>query len=64
MPKMKTKRGLAKRIHVNGSGYIKTKVQGYNHNSHSKTHKRIRQGRKASTISRADQRRLKRLITK
>jgi len=59
---MKTKRGLAKRLHVTGSGHVKTKTQGYNHLAQSKSQKRTRHARKANTISKADARRLRRLI--
>lgn len=64
MPKMKSKRGLTKRLHITGSGHIKTKTQGYNHLAQSKTRKQKRHARKANTLSRADSRRLKRLLAK
>lgn len=62
MPKMKTKRGLMKRLNVCGSGHIKIKTQGYNHLAQSKSQKRVRHARKANTISSSDARRLRRLI--
>lgn len=64
MPKMKSKRGLNKRLHVTGSGHIKTKTQGYNHLAQSKTRKQKRHARKANSLSQSDARRLKRLIQK
>ena len=62
--KMKTKRALAKRFKVTASGKVVRFSQNHNHLAHNKTQNQKRRLRKATLMSRADERRLKRLITK
>lgn len=60
--KMKTKRGLAKRIKITGSGKFKRARAFTGHNAHSKTVKQRRQLRKSALISPSDYKRIKNLI--
>ncbi len=50
MPKLKTKKGLAKRVRLTKSGKVKYPTCGKSHLASSKTTKRIRQLRKARTV--------------
>ena len=62
MPKMKTKRALAKRVKVTGSGKLK---RGHAYTSHlapRKTHKQKVHLRKQTLVSDSDYRRVKTLI--
>lgn len=62
MPKMKTHRGAAKRFKKTGSGRVK---RGHAFTSHiltKKTPKRKRKLRQSALISKADEKRIKRLI--
>ena len=62
MPKMKTKRALAKRVHVTGSGKLK---RGHAYTSHlapRKTHKQKVHLRKSALISHSDYKRIKELL--
>ncbi|MDK9710296.1 50S ribosomal protein L35 [Acidaminobacter sp.] len=62
MPKMKTHRGLAKRVKVTGSGGLK---RSHSHTSHiltKKTPKRKRNLRKATMVSKSDMKRIKTLL--
>lgn len=62
MPKMKTKRTLAKRVKVTGSGQLK---RGHAYTSHfaaNKTHKQKVQLRKSGLVSKSDFKRIKLLI--
>ena len=62
MPKMKTKRGAAKRFKVTGTGRVK-RAHGYRrHILTSKTRKRKRQLRKGGMVSPADQKAIKALL--
>ena len=60
--KMKTKRALAKRVKVTGTGKLKRGRAFTGHNAHSKTVKQRRQLRKASLISASDFKRIKDLL--
>jgi large subunit ribosomal protein L35 len=62
MPKMKTKRGLLKRIKVTGSGKLKRHSAYTSHLAPHKTHKQKRHLRKASIVSKSDFKRIKFLI--
>ena len=60
MPKMKTKRALAKR--VKKVGKLKINSAYTSHLAHNKTHKQKRQLRKASYVSKSDYKRIKYLM--
>jgi large subunit ribosomal protein L35 len=63
MPKMKTHRGAAKRFKKTASGKVK---RGHAFTSHiltKKSPKRKRQLRKSALISKADEKRVKRLLS-
>ena len=64
MPKMKSKKALTKRVKVTGTGQLKRHSAYISHLSHNKTHKQIRQLRKASLVSHSDYKRVKYLIQK
>jgi large subunit ribosomal protein L35 len=62
MPKMKTNRGAAKRFKVTGTGKIK-RVKAYgSHLLTSKSRKRKRSLRQATTVSQAEKGRVKRML--
>jgi large subunit ribosomal protein L35 len=62
MPKMKTKRGAAKRFKVTGSGRVK-RARGYRrHILTTKTRKKKRQLRKGVLVSAANERAIKALL--
>jgi large subunit ribosomal protein L35 len=62
MPKMKSKRGAAKRYKTTGSGKVKRFHAFTSHILTSKTRKRKRKLRKATLVSKADEKRVKKLI--
>jgi large subunit ribosomal protein L35 len=62
MPKIKTHRGAAKRFRVSKNGKIKRSKAYKSHILTKKTSKRKRHLRKATYISNADQKRVKKLI--
>ena len=62
MPKMKTKRALAKRVRVTGSGQFKRHSAYTSHLAPHKTTKQKRHLRKASLVSKSDYKRDKALI--
>lgn len=62
MPKMKTKRGAAKRFRITGSGRVRRAKAGKQHCMHGKSGNRLRKLRKNDMVSDADQPRIKRLI--
>ncbi|MDI9541236.1 MAG: 50S ribosomal protein L35 [Bacillota bacterium] len=64
MPKMKTKRGLAKRVKVTGTGKLKRGRAYTSHLAPRKTQKQKRQLRKAALVSKSDYKRIKLLIQK
>ncbi|NLZ75427.1 MAG: 50S ribosomal protein L35 [Erysipelotrichia bacterium] len=64
MPKMKTKRGLAKRVKVTGTGKLKRGRAYTSHLAPRKSTKQKRQLRKASLVSKSDYKRIKLLIQK
>ena len=62
MPKMKTKRALAKRVKVKGTGKLKRKCAYMSHLAPRKTHKQKRHLRKARLVSRSDFKRIRQLL--
>ena len=62
MPKMKTKRALAKRVKVTGTGKLKRHSAYTSHLAPRKTHKQKRHLRKASLVSKSDYKRIKELL--
>lgn len=62
MPKMKTQRGAAKRFKKTGTGKFKRRKALKNHILAKKSPKRIRQLRKPTIVSTADQRRVERML--
>jgi len=62
MPKIRTNRGAHKRFRVTGSGKIKRKKAYASHILTSKSSKRKRKLRKSTIVSRADARRVKRML--
>ena len=62
MPKMRTHRGLAKRVKRTKTGSLKRWRAYTSHLSHNKTTKQKRQLRKASVVSPSDYRRVKAMI--
>ncbi len=64
MPKMKTKKGLAKRVKVTGTGKLKRGRAYTSHLAPRKTTKQKRHLRKAALVSKSDYKRIKLLIQK
>ena len=64
MPKMKTKRGAAKRLRKTGTGKIKRMRANKSHILNKKAQKRKRRLRSATLVSKADVKRVKRLLVK
>ncbi|MGX9340358.1 50S ribosomal protein L35 [Mycoplasma sp. 128] len=62
MPKMKTKKALAKRIKITGSGKVKRGKAYRSHLAQNKSTKQKRQSRKSGMISKSDYKRIKELI--
>ncbi len=62
MPKMKTKRALAKRVKVTGTGKMKRHSAYTSHLAPRKTHKQKRHLRKSSLVSKSDYKRIKELL--
>jgi large subunit ribosomal protein L35 len=62
MPKMKTHRGAAKRIKKTGTGKLKRMRAYKSHILTKKSTKRKRRLRKATLVSKVDERRIRRLI--
>ena len=62
MPKMKTKRGAAKRFKVTGSGKVKRSRAYRRHMLTTKSRKRKRHLRKAGLVSPANERAIKSLL--
>ena len=64
MPKMKSNRGLMKRIKVTGSGKVKYIHAYKGHHAPYKTPKQCRQLRRAGMLDRTDYKRIKFMIVK
>ncbi|MBX3730765.1 MAG: 50S ribosomal protein L35 [Candidatus Sumerlaeia bacterium] len=62
MPKMKTKRGLAKRVKVTASGRIKHKKQNLRHILTKKTAKRKRHLRALEVLAAPEEKRVKKML--
>ena len=62
MPKMKTKRALAKRVKVTGSGKLKRSHAYTSHLAPRKTHKQKMHLRKSSIVHSSDYKRVKVLL--
>ncbi len=62
MPKMKTKKALAKRVKVTGTGKLKRGHAYVSHFAANKTHKQKVHLRKSSTVSASDMKRIKQLL--
>ncbi|NLJ59017.1 MAG: 50S ribosomal protein L35 [Tissierellia bacterium] len=62
MPKIKTNRSAAKRFFKTGSGRIKRSKAGKNHFTGKKSPKRIRNLRKGTLVSEADEKKIGKLI--
>lgn len=58
MPKMKSRRGAAKRLRLTATGKIRRNKAHASHLMTSKTRKQKRRLRKSTIVSKADQRRL------
>ena len=64
MPKMKSHRGLAKRVKKTGSGKLKRPHAYTSHRFHGKTKKQRRHLRKASMVHAGDFKRIKAMLTR
>jgi len=62
MPKMKTRRGAAKRFTVTGSGKVKRGKAFKRHQLSCKTRKQKRNLRHATTVAEVDSRAIRRLV--
>ncbi|MFL2545325.1 MAG: 50S ribosomal protein L35 [Longimicrobiales bacterium] len=62
MPKMKTNRGAAKRLHRTGSGKLKRMRANKSHMLTKKSEKRKRRLRSSTLVSSADLKRMKKLL--
>jgi large subunit ribosomal protein L35 len=62
MPKMKSKKALAKRVKVSGTGKVVRHHAYVSHLAPHKTHKQKRHLRKATVVSASDMKRIKYLI--
>ena len=62
MPKIKTKRGAAKRVRATGTGKLMRAKGWKSHLLEWKPSKRKRQLRKATVIAPADEKRIRRLV--
>jgi len=63
MPKMKTHRGLAKRLKKTGSGKLKRHHAYTSHLFESKSPKSNRKLRKSAILSKGDQKRIEQMVT-
>lgn len=62
MPKMKTKKALAKRVKVTGSGKLKRSHAYVSHFAANKSHKQKRNLRKSTLIHKSDFKRIKLML--
>ena len=62
MPKIKTRKSVAKRFRVSATGKLKYKKQGLRHILTKKRAKRKRRLRKADTLSKVEAKRVSRMI--
>lgn len=64
MPKMKTKRSLAKRVKVTGRGKLKRYKSGHSHLLECKSKSRKRGLRQATTMDGNNEKRMKKMLPK
>ena len=64
MPKMKSHRGLAKRVKTTGSGKLKRSHAYTSHRFQGKTQKQKRHLRKSGTVNNTDFKRVKQMLVK
>lgn len=62
MPKMKTKKALAKRVKVTGTGKLKRSHAYVSHFAANKSHKQKRNLRKSTLVSASDYKRIKLML--
>lgn len=62
MPKMRTHKGLKKRIKISATGKVMRRRPGTSHLAPGKTQKRIRHLRKGTMISKSDLKRIKQAV--
>jgi large subunit ribosomal protein L35 len=62
MPKIKTRRGAAKRFKVTGTGKVKRSKAFKSHLLSSKSKKRKRKLRRATTVSASESKNIRRLV--
>ncbi len=62
MPKMKTKKTLAKRVKKTGTGKLKRSHAYVSHFAANKTHKQKVKLRKSTLVSKSDQKRINQLL--
>ena len=62
MPKMKTRRSLAKRVKVTGKGKLRRYKSGHSHLLETKSQRRKRKLRQPTTIEGNNEKRLKKLL--
>jgi large subunit ribosomal protein L35 len=64
MPKLKTHKGISKKLRVKQSGVVSIGKVGGNHKTGGKPSKKMRSIRKGSLLSKSDAKRLKTVIYK
>lgn len=64
MPKMKSHRGLAKRVKMTGSGKLKRSHAYTSHRFHGKTKKQRRQLAKPGLVHSTDMKRIRQMLVK
>ncbi|MEO8376433.1 MAG: 50S ribosomal protein L35 [Candidatus Sumerlaeota bacterium] len=62
MPKMKTKKSVAKRFSVTGTGKVKRKHQNHRHILTKKSPARKRKLRKNTLVAKSDEKRIKTML--
>lgn len=62
MPKIKTRRGAAKRFRVTRTGKVRFKHAGMRHNTSTKTHKQKKRLIKTGTLNKGDANLVKRML--
>jgi large subunit ribosomal protein L35 len=62
MPKMKTRKSVAKRIKITGTGKLMHRKPGRGHLLSTKNGRQLRNGRKASLLSKSFERQCRRLL--
>lgn len=62
MPKMKTRKSVAKRVKVTGGGKFKKRMPGRGHLLSNKSAKRIRKGRKGTLVAKNFEKAVRQLL--